>query len=359
MPGKLLRHLDVIQRQKKGAEYMLLTFNDKGIYCAQANIYIDPWLPVDKAIITHAHADHARPGSRHYLCHKNSETLLKLRLGIDISVSSLAYGEVILINGVQISLHPAGHIIGSAQVKLSYKGETWVVSGDYKMQNDGIAEAFEPIRCDHFVTESTFGLPIYRFPDPAQIKQDVLQWIETNRQRKINSILVGYALGKAQRLIETAAETNLPIYAHGAVFNVQEQLISAGHPLHRVIYASPEQLKNESSPYVIIIPPSALGSSWLKRFTPYEIAYCSGWMQLRGARRRRNVSRGFVLSDHADWNQLNTAVQATGAENIYVTHGYKNVYAKWLSEQYQLNAVTVDTLYEDDLLVREEQDETI
>lgn len=339
--------------------YMLLTFNDKGIYCAQADIYIDPWLPVNKAIITHAHADHARPGSLHYLCHKDSEILLKLRLGTDISVSSLTYGEVILINGVRISLHPAGHIIGSAQIKLSYKGEIWVVSGDYKVQSDGIAAAFEPIRCTHFVTESTFGLPIYHFPDPGEVKRDILQWIATNHQRKVNSILVGYALGKAQRLIEIVAALNLPIYAHGAVFNVQEQLIQAGHPLHRATYASPEQLKNESSPYVMIMPPSALSTPWLKKFAPYEVAYCSGWMQLRGARRRRHVNRGFVLSDHADWDQLNYAVKATGAENIYVTHGYKNLFAKWLQEEYAVHAIAVETLYEDDLLIQKGTDEAI
>ncbi|GAA4803971.1 ligase-associated DNA damage response exonuclease [Olivibacter ginsenosidimutans] len=335
----------------------MLTFNDIGIYCARADLYIDPWKPVDKAIITHAHADHARFGSKQYLCHTDSVPLLKLRLGENTSVQGLSYAEPLTINGVTISLHPAGHIIGSAQVKLTYKGETWVVSGDYKLENDGIAIPFEPIRCQHFVTESTFGLPIYRFPSASLAKQDILQWIDENRQRQLNSLLIGYSLGKAQRLIEIASEAGLPLYAHGAIANIQAKLIQAGHNLHPVTYASAEAIREQKASYIVIMPPSALGSSWIKKFAPYALAYCSGWMQLRGARRRRNVNRGFVLSDHADWNQLNEAITATGAENIYVTHGYKATYAKWLRENYALNAMEVDTLYEDDLLLEEEKDE--
>jgi len=337
----------------------MLTFNDKGIYCAQAGIYIDPWQPVDRAIITHAHADHARPGNRRYLCHGDSTALLKLRLGEETTIQSLAYGEEINLNGVRISLHPAGHIIGSAQIRLSYRGEIWVVSGDYKLQNDGISTPFEPIPCHHFVTESTFGLPIFRFPSPSVVEREILEWVENNRQHTINSILIGYSLGKAQRLIEIVAKAGIPIYAHGAIYRVQQRLIENGHQLHPVIYATAETMKSQQGPYIVIIPPSALGSTWMKKFTPYETAYCSGWMQLRGARRRRNVNRGFILSDHADWEQLKAAVMATGAENIYVTHGYKNIYAKWLQENFHLKAMEVYAQYEDHLLIEEERDGAI
>ncbi|MEH6304498.1 ligase-associated DNA damage response exonuclease [Olivibacter sp. CPCC 100613] len=336
----------------------MLTFNDKGIYCAQAAAYIDPWAPVERAIITHAHADHARFGSKHYLCHRDSVTLLKLRLGPEISIQCLNYGEEIDLNGVKISLHPAGHIIGSAQIRLCYKGQVWVVSGDYKLENDGISTPFEPVKCHHFVSESTFGLPIYRFPDLHDVESDMLSWIDNNKKNNINSLLVGYSLGKAQRMIEIAGKADLPIYAHGAIVNIQQQLIEDGYRLQKVSYASAD-LKKIPNPYIVVMPPSALHSSWMKKFTPYEVAYCSGWMQLRGARRRRNVNRGFVLSDHADWVQLNLAITATEAENIYVTHGYKSIYAKWLREQYGLNAVEVDTLYEDDLLMQEDKDDSI
>lgn len=332
----------------------MLTFNNKGIYCARADLYIDPWAPVNKAIITHAHADHAKSGNNHYLCQTDTAPLLRLRLGVDISVEALPYGKQISVNGVKISLHPAGHIIGSSQIRLSYKDEVWVVSGDYKLDDDGLSAPFEPITCQHFVTESTFGLPIYNFPNPNIIEETLQEWIVKNSQQNVNSLLVGYSLGKAQRIIEMVAELNIPIYAHGAIVNVQQELINAGHKLHPVQYASFDQMKTVKPPYMVILPPSAIGSSWLKKFNPYEIAFFSGWMQLRGARRRRNVTRGFVLSDHADWNQLNTAVKTTGAENIYVTHGYKSIFAKWLREEYHLNAVEVDTLYEDDLLMQED-----
>jgi putative mRNA 3-end processing factor len=334
----------------------MLTFDNKGIYCARAGLYIDPWLPVNKAIITHAHADHAHKGSKHYLCHTDTAPLLKLRLGTDVSIETLAYGQQITINGVTISLHPAGHIIGSSQVRLSYKDEVWVVSGDYKLQDDGLSTPFEPLKCQHFITESTFGLPIYHFPKPAIVKQELHEWIKKNNEQAVNSLLVGYSLGKAQRIIDMVSELNMPIFAHGAIFNVQKQLIDAGHQLHPVQYASIEQIKTLNAPYLLILPPGAIGTPWLKKFNPYEMAFFSGWMQLRGARRRRNVARGFVLSDHADWNQLNSAILATTAENVYVTHGYKSIFAKWLREEHQLNAVEVETLYEDDLLMREDTD---
>lgn len=334
----------------------MLTFDNKGIYCAQADLYIDPWLPVNKAIITHAHADHAHKGNKHYLCQTDTAPLLKLRLGNDISIETLNYGERITINGISISLHPAGHIIGSSQVRLSYKDEVWVVSGDYKLQDDGLSTAFEPLKCQHFITESTFGLPIYHFPKPDSVKQELHEWILKNNQQVVNSLLVGYSLGKAQRIIEMASELDMPIYAHGAIVNIQQQLINAGHKLHPVQYASFDLIKTLKPPYLLILPPSAIGTPWLKKFNPYEIAFFSGWMQLRGAKRRRNVARGFVLSDHADWNQLNSAVLSTNAENIYVTHGYKSIFAKWLREEHKLNAVEVETLYEDDLLMREDTD---
>lgn len=337
----------------------MLTFNKKGIYCAQAKTYIDPWEPVNKAIITHAHADHAINGHSHYLCHKDTETLLKLRLGEHIKTEGLQYNEPIRINGVRISLHPAGHIIGSAQIRLEHKGEVWVVSGDYKLQHDGLSSPFEPIRCHHFITESTFGLPIYHFPDPALIKTETLDWITNNQQQKINSLLIGYSLGKAQRIIQQLREVNMPILAHGAITNMQNRLIQIGKPLIPVSHASAENIQLAGGPYIVIMPPSAIGTPWLKKFMPYETAYYSGWMQLRGARRRRNVNRGFILSDHADWNQLNMAIKATQAENIYVTHGYKSIYAKWLRDEFQLNAVEVDTLYDDHLLTGEDSHETL
>jgi len=315
----------------------MLQFTKRGIYCPQADIYIDPWLPVDKAVITHGHSDHARWGMGSYLCHPHTAAILRLRLGAATSIQSLEYAEATTVNGVRISLHPAGHIIGSAQVRLEYGGEVWVVSGDYKLTHDGISVPYEPVRCHTFVTESTFALPIYRFPEPASVLLDVNHWWQQNAAAGFNTVLLAYALGKSQVLLQHLGPANGPVFLHGAVANVNATLAGIGYRFAGE-YLAPDIDRMTIKGAVVVAPPSALGSPWLKKLAPYRIALCSGWMQLRGARRRRGVDRGFVLSDHADWNQLNRAVAATGAENVYVTHGYEGPFARWLREEKGLQA---------------------
>jgi putative mRNA 3-end processing factor len=322
----------------------MLKFDRFGIFCEPAGVYIDPWKPVDRAIITHAHSDHARVGSRHYLSHHDSIPVLKLRLGADINVQGVGYNETLVMNGVKISLHPAGHITGSAQVRLEYEGKVWVVSGDYKLQEDEVCAPFQIVKCDHFVTESTFGLPIYNFPEPQTVHADINSWWRSNAEQGKTSVIIGYALGKAQRILKHLDDSIGGIYTHGAVANIN-RILPADMGLPQTIPAF-DFIRKETQGAIIVAPPSAIGTPWMKRFEPYSLGICSGWMQLRGARRRRGGDRGFVLSDHCDWQQLNTAVLATGAENIYVTHGYKSIYAKWLRDEYKLNAVEVDTLYE-------------
>jgi putative mRNA 3-end processing factor len=334
----------------------MLKFDSKGIYCQPANVYIDPWKPVDKAIITHAHSDHARFGSRYYLAHHDTLPVLKLRLGAANSFQGLAYGEPIFMNGVKISLHPAGHIVGSAQVRLEYKGEVWVVSGDYKLQEDGVSVPFEPVACNSFITESTFGLPVYNFPQPETVHADINTWWQKNLEEQRNSIIIGYALGKAQRIMHHL-DSRAGIFTHGAIANVNKVLRDNGLELADSRPAL-DFRKKEDNGAMIVAPPSAIGTPWLKRFEPYSLGICSGWMQLRGARRRRGADRGFILSDHCDWKQLNEAVKASGAENVYVTHGYKSIYAKWLRDEYQLNAVEVETLYEGENIEENKPEET-
>lgn len=333
----------------------MLTFNDNGIYCAQADIYIDPWRPVDNAVITHAHSDHARWGMKKYLAHKDAVPVLKQRLGQDINVEGVPYDTSITINGVTISLHPAGHIWGSAQVRLEYKGEIWLVSGDYKLQEDGISTPFEPIKCHHFITESTFGLPVYKFPEPVSVHSDINSWWRSNVAEGKNSVLFGYALGKAQRIIKHLDPTIGAIYTHGAIHNVNKLYEHHVGSLPPTTYLNKDIDRKKIKGAMIIAPPSADGTPWLKSLKPYRTGICSGWMQLRGTRRRRSADRGFVLSDHADWNELNKAILTTGAENIYVTHGYKSIYAKWLREEYGLNATEVDTLYTGEQLDNNEE----
>jgi putative mRNA 3-end processing factor len=307
----------------------LLRFTDSGIYSPAGQFYIDPWRPVDRAIITHAHSDHARFGSKYYLAHKNSVPLLKLRLGSDINVQGLEYLENLDINGINISLHPAGHIIGSAQIRVEYQGEVWVVSGDYKTENDGISVAFEPVKCHKFTSESTFGLPVYRWKPQAEIFENIHEWWRKNRENDKTSILFAYSLGKAQRLIHHLDASIGPMYGHKAICNVQNALADFGLPVKRL-----ESYLNfkKNTGALIISTPSSLGSPWLNRFDPYVTGVCSGWMQVRGQQRRRNADAGFALSDHADWPGLLSAIRATEAEKVYITHGYQAIFSRYLNE---------------------------
>ncbi len=321
----------------------LLEFTPKGIHCPQADVYIDPWRPVRRALITHGHADHARWGHDHYLCTKSAKPVMRYRLG-PVDIETVEYGEKVTINGVQFSFYPAGHIIGSAQIRVEYKGEVWVASGDYKTEDDGISEAFEPVKCHAFITESTFGLPVYEWQPQAGIFEDINAWWRKNKEEGKTTLLAGYSLGKAQRLLHGLDTSIGKIYTHGAVENTNEVLRKQGIPLPETIRVTRNIKKKEYPGHLVIAPPSAIQSAWAKKFRPYSTGIASGWMGLRGTRRRRSADRGFVLSDHADWNGLNEAIKATGAEHIFVTHGYTDVFAKWLNEQ-GYNAAEVKTEY--------------
>jgi putative mRNA 3-end processing factor len=309
----------------------LITFTEKGLYCAQGDFYIDPWQPVEKAVITHAHSDHARIGSQAYLCHRDTLPLLQLRLGPN-NYQAVEWNEKIYLNEVMVSLHPAGHIIGSSQIRVEYKGEVWVVSGDYKTEADGISGVFEPVPCNTFISESTFGLPIYNWKPQQEIFHDIQHWIRNNELANKISVLIGYSLGKAQRLLKALEEVTGNIYVHGAIWNVHETLLQAGWKLPAVQRIIPDTPKEAFKGSVVMAPPSADGSPWMRRFGSHSVGICSGWMQVRGHQRRRNADAGFALSDHADWNGLLQAVKATGAEKVYITHGFQSVFSRYLNE---------------------------
>jgi len=251
------------------------------------------------------------------------------------------------LNGVRVSLHPAGHVIGSSQVRVEYNGEVWVVSGDYKTEDDGISGAFEPLRCQVFVTESTFGLPIYNWKPQAELFAGVRDWVAENRAQEKTSVLIAYSLGKAQRLLKALEPTGLPVWVHGAIWNVQQALLNAGvvlPPVERIMPDTPKELLRGQ---VVIAPGSAESSAWMRRFTSYSLGICSGWMQVRGNVRRRNADAGFVMSDHADWKGLLAAVAATGAEKVYVTHGFQAVLTRYLNEL-GIAAAEIKTEFGDD-----------
>jgi putative mRNA 3-end processing factor len=309
----------------------LLTFTEKGIYCNAGDFYIDPWKPVAYAVITHGHSDHARPGNKYYLCHHFTKPVLQLRLG-EISVQSVEWGEPVFMNGVRISLHPAGHIIGSSQIRVEHQGEVWVVSGDYKTENDGISGELEIIPCDVFITESTFGLPIYQWKPQQELFYDMQNWILSNRDKGNNSVLIAYSLGKAQRLLKGIEEISPSVYVHGAIWNIHQVLLNAGFHLPEVKRVTPDMTRDSFKAEVIIAPPSADNSPWMNRFHPYAVGVCSGWMQVRGNARRRNVDAGFAISDHADWKGLLSVVRGCGAKKVFVTHGFQSAFSRYLNE---------------------------
>lgn len=324
----------------------LLELTPSGLYCPQAGIFIDPWRPVEKAVITHAHSDHARWGMKHYLAHHHSEEVMRLRLGQDISIETIGYGDAMEINGVSLSLHPAGHIPGSAQVRLEYKGKTVVISGDYKTEDDGLSRVFEPVKCHEFVSECTFGMPIYKWQPQKEIFNGINAWWRQNAADGRNSVLFAYSLGKAQRIIN---HLDLPIgevFAHGAVWNTNQALIANGVKVTDIPKVTSEIPKSRFKGIMVIAPPPAMGSPWMKQFSPYQTGICSGWMNIRGTRRRRAADAGFVLSDHADWNGLITAIKATGAEKVYLTHGSTPVFGRYLEEVEKIHAVELNTLFE-------------
>ena len=336
----------------------LINFTDKGLFCQAGNFYIDPWKPIENAVITHAHSDHARWGSKNYLCHHYSKPILQLRLG-ENNYQSVEWDEKINRNGVNISLHPAGHIIGSSQIRVEYKGEVWVVSGDYKTEDDGLSGQFEAVKCNTFITESTFGLPIYKWKQQQEIFENIINWITRNKENGKTSVLLAYSLGKAQRVLQHIKETTQTIYAHGAIFNTQQTLINAGWDITKVERITPDTPKELLKGSVVIAPPSADGTTWMKKFQPYSVGVCSGWMQVRGNARRRNVDAGFALSDHADWNGLLESIKATGAERVFVTHGFQAALSRYLNEEGIALAAEVKTEYgnEDEEIPKTEETE--
>jgi len=319
---------------------------DSGLYCEAGDFYIDPWQPVDRAVVTHPHSDHAHFGSAHYLVAQDGERIYRARLGSDASLQILPYGQSISINGVKVSLHPAGHILGSAQIRLEHKGEVWVVSGDYKLRPDPTCQTFETVRCHSFITEATFGLPIYHWPAPDQVYAEINSWWQANQAAGRASLIFAYAAGKAQRILAGVDSGIGPIYTHGAVERLVREYRASGVNLPQTTYVMEMPKKFDWSKALIVAPPSAQDSTWMRRFGNVSKAFASGWMNIRGTRRRKALDRGFVMSDHGDWDELLAAIQATEANRIWVTHGYTAVLARHLREELGLDAHELKTQYQ-------------
>ncbi|MCA1777387.1 MAG: ligase-associated DNA damage response exonuclease [Loktanella sp.] len=311
----------------------VLTFTDRGIYCPAGDFHIDPWRPVDRALITHGHADHSRWGMKRYLATGAAAPVMRHRLGEDARIETIAFGEERRIGDATVSYHPAGHVPGSAQIRVAVKGEVWVASGDYKVVPDGLSEPFEPVRCHAFITECTFGLPVFKWTAQDVLKQQINDWWRSNKADGRFSLLGAYALGKAQRLLRSVDADIGPILTHGAIENTNDVMRGQDIALPDTIRVTGEMDVRDYPGALVLATPGALAQPWARKFGQRSTAFASGWMALRGVRRRRAMDRGFIVSDHADWDGLNTAIRETGAEKVFATHGYTASFQKWLSDQ--------------------------
>ena len=322
----------------------LLINTAEGLYCPAAQAWIDPHRPVTRALITHAHADHARPGCDEYWATTSSAGILRQRLGQSINLRTLNYKQQQQIGDAVVSFHSAGHVLGSAQIRLEVNGEVWVVSGDYKRCPDPSCEPFDPVPCDVLITEATFALPIYRWSDGATLAHSIKEWWQGDRSRP--SLLFCYAFGKAQRVMAELAAIGIDdeVLLHGAVETVTRHYRDLSVPMVPSRPVSELPRKESLAGRLVLAPPSAHRSSWMRRFPAPQTAFASGWMAVRGARRRKGYERGFVLSDHADWQGLIRTVKESGAQRVYVTHGQNDVLARYLNEVEGIQAAPLAAL---------------
>lgn len=310
----------------------LIVLTPKGLYCPQADIYIDPIRSVEKALITHAHSDHARPGHSWYLSHPLTDVMMKVRFGKKINSETIEYGKTTTINGVTISFHPAGHVLGSAQIRLEYKGEIWVVSGDYKLEYDGISHEYESVTCHYFITEATFGLPIFQWRPQSDIFSQINSWWKDNAENNLTSILAGYSIGKAQRLLANVDHQIGNIYVHPAIESIHSAVETAGITFPKTDSFSSSLNHSKVKTGLVLVPPNLTNSDWLRQFEPYSYGFVSGWMISQQKKSTSNNEHHFTLSDHADWNGLLKAVHLSEAEHIYVTHSLDYSFCRYLQE---------------------------
>lgn len=287
-----------------------------------------------------------------YLCHHFTKPILLHRIGPDIEVQTVGYAEEIVINGVKVSMFPAGHIIGSAQIRMEYKGYVIVFSGDYKTDDDGLSTPFELVRCNEFITESTFGLPIYHWLEAQEYAELMQSWVQQNKENGKTSVFIGYSLGKAQRIMKSI-EGSGKIFVHRSIGKLNEGMESVGIDLPEYETLDFQESVKHADGEIVILPPALFDSNIIKKIPNRATAICSGWMQVRGSRRWRSADAGFAISDHADWTGLIETVKATEAEKVYVTHGQTAVFSKYLNE-IGINAVELKTIFGDEEITEKE-----
>jgi putative mRNA 3-end processing factor len=324
----------------------MLIESPAGLFCPAGGFYVDPWGAVERAVITHAHGDHARFGSQAYLCADPSRTLLQRRFGAGATIESRPYGDSVTMGDVRVSFHPAGHILGSAQIRIESSDGVWVVAGDFKRAPDPTCAPFEPVACGTFVTESTFGLPIYRWDPASVVINEILEWWDDNRRNNRSSVLFCYSIGKVQRILaELAAVTDRRAFVHGMMLPMIDAYREAGIRMLEVSSATEQPRGTKFAGELVLAPLSARGTPWMRRLGDHSDAFASGLMRVRGVRRQRAFDRGFVLSDHADWPALLQTLTETSASQILATHGHAEPLAHHLRDQ-GYDAGTLRTAWE-------------
>lgn len=310
----------------------LIKYTSNGIYIPAADIYVDPERPVHRAVITHGHSDHAKPGTASYLTHRLTAAIMRHRIKRDLNIQELEYGETVEINGINFSLIPSGHVIGAAQVRIQGLGEVAVVTGDYKLEDDNISGVFEPIKCDVLVTESTFAMPHFRWQPQSEIFADVNQWWAKNKAEGYTSIIFGYSLGKVQRILANLDHTIGNVFSQGAAWEMTEAIREAGVALPPMQLINEATSADELAGSMLLITNSAL-PFLAQRIGPFRSANASGWMKLKHHQLKQTEdNRAFVISDHVDWGGIFDTVENTGAGLVYVTHGYKDLLCKYINK---------------------------
>lgn len=309
----------------------LLISTQGGIYCQRADVYIDPSRSCKEAIITHAHSDHARGGMDLYHATVQTADLMRSRISSNLNIQEYVYGGGFVKNEVKFSFHCAGHVLGSAQIRVEYQNEVWVVTGDYKIEDDGVSGAYEQLQADHFITESTFALPVFKWEKQSDVFKKMNNWWSCNAKENIFSIIYAYSLGKAQRVLSGLSAEIGEIYVHPSVHKINKI-----YEKHGVVFPKTTSItgqKSLSQQGLLISPMGITKTENISQIKKYEEAFASGWMMFKGIKNRRSFDMGFALSDHVDWDDLNRAVLESKASCVYPVHGYTKIYSRYLNEK--------------------------
>ena len=310
----------------------LISQKSQGLYCESANIWIDPYKSVEKAIITHAHSDHFTNGCREYICSIETGLLLKKRFGNNINLKTVEYDKKFLINGINFSLHPSGHILGSSQIKIMTDSETWLITSDFKRQKDKTCKSYERLKTDFLICESTFGLPIFNWESTNKIIDKITKWV--NQSEDSTSILFCYSLGKAQRLLSELNRQNFKnIYVHKSINNINTIYKNLGIELEEAKIFDNNLEINNLKDCLLLLPPSLNNQNFLKKFKRFQTGFASGWMSIRALKKRSGFDKGFTISDHADWNGLIKTIKESEAKRVFLNHGDGESLANFLRDK--------------------------